>query len=132
MRKRKNGLYNQLNVIGRLCTTPQKRFTKDKKLFTRFLIKTCCQDEVFIPFIMFGREVDIVCTKFQKGDIVAITAQVSTRESRQQRLLIDFIVSEIKLITKSKVVMPTEDKFQMIVELYDKDVIDRRIGKRGG
>lgn len=122
-----NIVFNQVNVIGRLCNTPEKHFTARKQLFTRFLIKSRYKEEVFIPFIMFGKGVDIVCTKFQQGDVVAITAQISTRENKREQLMIDFIVSEVKLITKSKIKYPTEDKFQKIVALYDKDVVDRRI-----
>lgn len=122
-----NIIFNQVNVIGRLCNTPEKNFTVKKQLFTRFLIKTRYRDEAFVPFIMFGKDVDIVCTKFHQGDVVAITAQISTREDKQKQLMIDFIVSEIRLVTKSKIKLPTEDKFRKIVALYDKDLVDKRI-----
>ena len=124
-----NILFNQVNVIGRLCNTPQKQFTSRKKLFTRFLVKSRYKNQAFIPFIMFGKDVDIVCTKFQQGDVVAVTAQISTRENKQGKLMIDFIVDEVRLVTKSKVQFPTEDKFKTIVALYDKDVVEGRLMK---
>lgn len=126
IRKENKFLFNQVHVVGRLCNTPQKCFTKRKQLFTRFLVKSQFKDEVFIPFIMFGKEVDIVCTKFKQGDVVALNGQISTRENKQGMLMFELIVNEIKLITKSTIQIPTEDKFKTIVALYDKDVVDKR------
>ena len=48
---------------------------------------------------------------------------------RVAKLMIDFIVDEVRLVTKSKVQFPTEDKFKTIVALYDKDVVEGRLMK---
>lgn len=124
-----NIAFNSFNITGRLCNTPIKDFTKNKQLFTRFVIKTKYDKEIYVPLIMFGQEVDVVCTKYQIGDIVTVKGFISTREVCDEKLLIDFIVTEMMLLTKAEVQIVEEDKFLKVVELYDLNKVTKRMIK---
>ena len=70
-----NSLFNNFSFIGRLCNTPEKKVCKQGRvLFTQFLLKTKFgKKDVRIPLSMFGSCVDIVCTKYKIGDVVAVS-----------------------------------------------------------
>lgn len=122
-------IFNQFEFCGRLMETPVKSFTKNKQLFTRFLLKTSCgKNETQIPLIMFGEEVDVACTKLKIGDIVCLKGQIMTRENKNKLLMIDMIVTEIKKIASSKIKYENcEDKFKQTIALYDLKAIDKRM-----
>lgn len=121
--------YNEFYFVGRLCNTPIKDFTKRKELYTRFVLRTCIYRKIKIPFIMFGPDVEVVCTRFHQGDIVAVKGQVSSREKFKDKVLIDFIVREMVLVSKSKIKPTSEDNFLKIIELYDIRNVDKRMNK---
>lgn len=118
---------NNFHLIGRLCNTPCKDITKNKQLYTRIMLKTRFINEIYIPLIMFGYDVDIVCTKYQQGDVVAVEGQIASREKQGGKLMIDFVITSIQLISKSKVKIVPEDNFKKIIELYDPDKVAMRL-----
>lgn len=127
-RKKKNKFtYNEFNFIGRLCNTPFKYFTRNNQLFTRFVLKTYYQQEEKLPFIMFGKDVDIACTKFQKGDLVAVKGQIYSKVVGDDKLLIELVASEMKLISKSEIQYVNEDRFLKTIELYDIKNVEKRL-----
>lgn len=125
--KKSKFTYNEFYFIGRLCNTPVKDFTKKKQLFTRFVLNTFFHKEEKMPFIMFGKDVDIVCTKFQQGDVVAVKGQISAREKDNDKLLIDLVVLEMELISKSEIEYVNEDRFLKTIELYDIKKVEKRM-----
>ncbi len=128
--KKTFAIFNEFNLIGRMCNTPQKEFTKNNQLFTRITLKTRFRNEIYIPIIIFGKEVDVVCTKFQIGDVVAIKGQISSREKQDGKLMIDFVATEMQLISKTNFEIVQEDKFLKIIELYDPEKVAQRMIKK--
>lgn len=124
-----NSLFNNFSFIGRLCNTPEKKVCKQGRvLFTQFLLKTKFgKKDVRIPLSMFGSCVDIVCTKYKIGDVVAVSGRVNSSENSDGELKIDFVCGEIKLLKKTTTVPAIEDRFKTIVALYDTDNVTNRL-----
>lgn len=120
-----NSLFNIVQVVGRLCAAPQKNYTRNKILKTTFLIKT--DGNTIVPFKMYGQSVDIACTKFKLGDIVAIRGKVSSKSSKKGKLRFTFYATDIALVSRCPKELPTEDRFKKIVDLYCPQKIDERL-----
>lgn len=117
--------FNYVQVIGRLCATPQKDITKKGILKTCILIKT--EANTMIPFRMYGEVVDIVCTKFKIGDVVVATGKIRSSSSKKGKLKFRFYCTELTLGSRGTVELPNEDRFKKIVELYSPQSIDKRL-----